>query len=173
MGWSQTAYRRFEGGESETTIRDLSTAAAVLGLELGAGLHPVGDPLRDKGHQSLLARFRALISPEFRVAAEVLFPNPGDRRAWDLLLRVPGQIIGLEAETRVRDVQWLVRRMHERESDGGTHVVLLVLADTRVNRALLDELRIALGEQWATLPRAILRALRTGQPLPGCGVVLV
>ena len=145
----------------------------VLGLELGAGLHPVGEALRDKGHQALIGRFRALLSPAFRVMAEVLLPNPGDRRAWDLVLRLPNQIIGVEAETRVRDIQWLVRRIHERERDGGTDVVLLVLADTRANRALLNELLTALGPNYSTSPRRILGALRTGQSLPGSGVVLV
>jgi hypothetical protein len=110
---------------------------------------------------------------EFRVGAEVPLPNPGERRAWDLVLRLPRQIIGVEAETRVRDVQWLVRRMHARQRDGGAHVVVLVLADTRVNRALADEVRTALGPDWNTSPRTILRALRAGQSLPGCGVVLV
>ena len=145
----------------------------MLGLELGAGLHPVGDAIRDKGHQALIGRFRALLSPAYRVSAEVLLPNPGDRRAWDLVLRLPGQIIGVEAETRVREIQWLVRRLRERQREGGADVVLLVLADTRANRAILGELLTALGPAFATSPRTILRALRDGQPLPGSGVVLV
>ena len=152
---------------------DLAAAASVLGLELGAGLFPVGEAIRDNGHQAVIGRFRAQLSPAFRVAAEVLLPNPGDRRAWDLVLRLPGQIIGVEVETRVRDIQWLVRRMHEREREGGADVVLLVLADTRANRALLRELLAALGPAYATSSRATLRALRTGQPLSGSGVILV
>ena len=175
LGRSQADISRFERlrDTNRVSVVELCEVASVLGLELGAGLHPVGDPLRDKGHQALIARFRAHLAPDFRIAAEVLFSDPGDRRAWDLVLRMPRQVIGVEAETRIRDVQWLVRRMHERQQYGGAHVIVLVLADTRVNRALVDELRMALGREWSTSPRAILRALRQGQPVPGSGVVLV
>jgi hypothetical protein len=115
------------------SVTDLSAVASVLGLELTVGLYPTGEPLRDKGHQALIARLRAILSPAFRVMAEAPLPTLGDRRAWDLLLRLPQQLIGVEAETRIRDMQRLVRHMHERERDGGADTVLLVLADTRTN----------------------------------------
>src|SRR5687767_9309118 len=88
LGWSLTAYRRFESGESRTTFVDVSAVAALLGLELGAGLHPAGDPIRDKGHQALIARFREVLGASWRVAREVPFPSPGDARTWDLVLRM-------------------------------------------------------------------------------------
>src|SRR5215218_5843928 len=155
LKWSQAAYWRFETLRSPPSFVDVSCVASVLGLELGAGLHPLGDPIRDKGHQALIRRFRAVLSAKFRVGAEVPLPNPSDRRAWDLVLRLPRQIIGVEAETRVRDVQWLVRRMRTRQQDGGAHVVVLVLADTRANRALADDVRTALGAEWSTSPRTM------------------
>ena len=151
----------------------VSELASLLGMELSAGLHLLGDAISDKGHQALLRRFRAVLSSAWRVVAEVPLPNPGDRRAWDLLLRIPAQLVGVEAETRIRDVQRLVRHIHQREKDGGADVIVLVLADTRVNRRLLAELLEALGPAYATPPRRILAALRTGQPLPGSGVVLL
>jgi hypothetical protein len=155
------------------SVTDLSAVASVLGLELTVGLYPTGEPLRDKGHQALIARLRAILSPAFRVMAEAPLPTLGDRRAWDLLLRLPQQLIGVEAETRIRDMQRLVRHMHERERDGGVDVVVLLLAASRTNRALVDELRLALGQQYGTSPRSILAALRAGQSLPGTGVVLL
>lgn len=151
----------------------ISEIASLLGLELGAGLHLAGDPIADKGHQALIKRFRAVLGEAWRVVAEVPLPNPGDRRTWDLVLRLPAQIVGVEAETRIRDVQRLVRHVHQRQRDGGANVVVLLLADTRANRALLPELIEALGPAYATPPRQILRALRAGQPLPGSGVVLL
>jgi hypothetical protein len=36
-----------------------------------AGLHPEGEPIRDKGHQALIERFRKIVSAEFSVRAEV------------------------------------------------------------------------------------------------------
>ncbi len=100
-------------------------------------------------------------------------PTPGDRRSWDLLLRLPAQLIGVEAETRIRDMQQLVRHVHQRERDGGVDAIVLLLAATRTNRELIDELRLALGPSYATSPRQILRALRGGQPVPGSGVVML
>ena len=173
-GWSHTEYWKFERGLAKAiSIDDISMVASVLGLELSVGLHPVGEPLRDKGHQALVTRLRLILSPAFRVLAEAPLPNFGDRRAWDLLLRLPQQLIGVEAETRIRDMQRLVRHMHERERDGGTDVTLLLLSDTRTNRDLLPELVEALGASFGAAPRVLLRSLRDGQPLPGSGVVLL
>jgi len=174
LGWSQSEFCRFENRKTKgTSIGDLSAVAAVLGMELSAGLHPAGEPIRDKGHQQLINRFRALLSPAFRVSAEVPLPTPGDRRSWDLLLRLPAQLTGVEAETRIREFQRLVRHVHQRERDGGVDQVILLLAATRTNRELVDELRVALGAAYATSPRRILGALRAGQALPGSGIVLL
>lgn len=174
LGWSQTEYWRFENGRGHAqSLVDIVAVSSVLGLELGAGLHPAGEPLRDKGHQALIQRFRALLSPDFRVLAEVPLPTPGDRRSWDLLLRLATQLIGVEAETRIRDMQRLVRHIHQREQDGGVDQIVLLLAATRTNRELMDELRVALGPTYATSPRLLLAALRRGQPISGSGVVLL
>jgi len=175
IGCSQSLISRLENlvDIDSASIVELSCIASVLGLELSVGLHPVGEPLRDKGHQALIARLRAILSPAFRVMAEAPLPNVGDRRAWDLLLRLPQQLVGVEAKTRIRDMQRLVRHMHERERDGGTDVTLLLLSDTRTNRVLLPELLEALGKSFEAAPRMLLRSLREGQPLPGSGVVLM
>ena len=173
LGWSETAYRRFEQGKSRTNVADLSAVAAVVGLELSADFFPSGKQIRDRGHQALIKRFRSRLGSAWRVVAEVPLPNPGDPRTWDLVLRIPAQVVGVEAETRIRDVQRLVRHIHQRARAGGADVVLLILANTRANRALLPELLEALGPEYATSPRQLLRALREGQPLPGSGVVLL
>ena len=97
----------------------------------------------------------------------------GDRRAWDLVLRVGACIVGVEAETRLRDLQAFVRKIHERENDGGVTFIVIVLSESAVNRRLLAQLLDALGPEFRTSPRQILAALRAGQALPGSGVVLV
>lgn len=173
LGWSHTRYIRFEGGRAAATVRELAAVGAVLGLELSAGFHPDGETIRDVGQQALAARFRAVLSPLWRVTAEVLLPNLGDRRSWDLLLRLAAQLVGVELETRVRDVQWLTRRMRERERDGGADHILLVLSASAHNRRVLPELLEALGPEFATSPRAVLKALREGRPIPGSAVILL
>lgn len=175
LGRSQSDISRLERlvEIDRVSFVEVSEVASLLGLEFSAGLHPSGEPISDKGHQALINRFRALLSPAFRVMAEVPLPAPGDRRAWDLLLRLPGQLIGVEAETRIRDMQRLVRHVHQRERDGGVEQIVVLLAATRTNRELVDDLRIALGPNYSTSPRKVLGSLRGGQTLPGSGVVLV
>jgi transcriptional regulator with XRE-family HTH domain len=173
LGWSQSQVSRLERlvERDDVSFTDIASYAAIVGRERGASLYPAGEPIRDKGHQVLVGRFRAMVSSAWRVAAEVPLPAPGDRRAWDLLLGIPGQFVGVEAETRLRDIQAFVRRIRERELEGGPGAILIVLAESNVNRRLLAQLLEALGPRYTTSPRALLRALRDRQPLPGSGVV--
>ncbi len=161
---------------ADVGLIQVSEVASVLGLELSVGLHPGGDPIRDCGQQALGKRFDAIPGPAWRNSAEVLLPNPGDRRSWDRLLRLTGditQIVGADLETRIRDIQALVRRTRERERDGRVDAILLVLADSATNRRLVAQLRDALGPEYATSPRRLLVALREGRRLAGSGVVLI
>ena len=175
LRWSQPALSRFERlvRRDATSIVELAQVASLLGLELSAGLHPVGEPLRDKGHQALIGRFVAYLSAAWRVAREVPLPNPGDPRAWDLVLRAASCIVGVEAETRVRDVQALARRIHIRQRDGGADRIVIVLAESAHNRRVLPQLVEALGAEFATSPRTTLRALRDGRAIPGSAVILL
>jgi transcriptional regulator with XRE-family HTH domain len=175
LGCAQSEVWRFENlvkADALSLVR-IAEIASLLGLELAASLHPIGDPIRDRGHQALLARFRTRLSPSIRVVAEAPMPLPGDRRSWDMLLRIVDQLVGLEAETRVRDVQSLTRHVRERERDGGVDELLLVLAESVVNRRLLPQLLDALGPRFSTSPRAVLRALGEGRPIPGSSVLLI
>jgi hypothetical protein len=142
-------------------------------LALSVAFHPSGDGIRDAGQQALGRRFRAVVNPSVPITAEVPLPNVGDRRSWDLLLRIDAQRVGVELETRVRDVQWLVRRVRERERDGGVDHILLVLSASAHNRRIVPELMQALGSEFATSPRTVLRSLREGRPIPGSAVILL
>jgi len=173
LGWSSSAYQRFETGTVATTVLDVSAVGALVGLELSVSLHAAGQRIRDKGHQALIGRIRKHLSEAIVVFAEAPFPALHDLRSWDLLLRIGRQRVGIEAETRIRDIQQLVRRLRERGRSGGTDVVVLFLSDTRTNRELVDELREALGPDFSARPSAILSALREGRPLARGGVVLI
>ncbi len=176
LGISQAHLWRIESQQVDISAVRLAEIASVLGMELSVGLHDIGDPIRDKGHQALGKRFDAIPGPLWRNRAEVLLPNLGDRRSWDRVLRLisePGQVVGAELETRIRDVQALVRRTRERERDGGVDEILIVLSNSATNRRLVRDLRMALGDGYASEPRAILRALRVGRRIPGSGVVLL
>jgi transcriptional regulator with XRE-family HTH domain len=174
LGWSHTKYSRLEASTSaQLSLHDVGVAAAALGLELSAQLHPAGEAQLDKGHQALIRRFRAQVSELFSITAEAPFPNPGDARSWDLFLRIADQRIGVEAETRIRDAQQFVRKIRAKEESGGADLVLVLLSDSAANRRFADELRLMLGPDFATKPSEILSALRRGERLPGSGVVLL
>ena len=106
-----------------------------------------------------------------------MLPGAGEQRAWDKLLRLigagPTYLVGADIETRVWDVQALVRRTRGRERDGRVDHVLVVFADTAHNRTVADELRDALGREFDTSARTSLRALRSGERLVGSGVISV
>jgi transcriptional regulator with XRE-family HTH domain len=177
LGWSQPRTWRFEANEVPISVVALSEMASLLGMELSVGLYDIGDPIRDKGQQALGRRFDIIPAPVWRSTAETLLPNPGDQRSWDRLLRLTTSdtrhLVGADLESRIRDIQALVRRTRMRERDGGVDVILLVVSDSATNRSLVGQLRESLGPDYQTPPRAILAALRRGIPLPGSGVILI
>jgi len=175
---TQASYWRLEAGQvRELTVERVSEVASVLGFEISLGLHPIGDPIRDKGQLAVARRFQALLSEEWEQTDEMLLPGEGEQRAWDKLLELTGAdppyLVGVDIETRVRDIQALTRRTRGRERDGEVDAILIVLSDSATNRRLVDELRTSLGPAYATTPRAIFSALRSGQRLVRSGVVLV
>ncbi len=160
MGVSQAQIWRIEAGQVEASVVRLSEMASVLGLELSIGLHELGDPIRDRGQQALAKRFEGILSPKWRSMSEVLLPGLGELRSWDKLLRLDDpagrQLVGADLETRIRDVQALVRRTRLRERDGGVDEILLVLSDSATNRGLVAELRETLGAAYETSPRLLV-----------------
>jgi hypothetical protein len=77
----------------------------------------------------------------------------------------------VEAETRPRDLQALVRRINLKSRDSAIDAVLLVLTDSRANR----ELVLAFGEElrsgFPVPARVALRALAGGEAPGGNSVV--
>jgi hypothetical protein len=175
---SKSALARLLSGQREDLgVIEPSQVASVLGYEMSVGLHPVGDPVRDKGQIAIAKRFDGLLSDAWKVADEALLPGAGELRAWDKLLRLvganPRHLVGVDIETRIRDQQALVRRTRQRERDGLVDAILIVLSDSATNRRLVGGLRQSLGPDYAASPRQILGGLRSGQRLVGSGVVLI
>lgn len=95
----------------------------------------------------------------------------GDQRAWDATIRGRDFLLAVEAETRPRDLQALVRRINLKSRDSAIDAVLLVLTDSRANR----ELALAFGEElrsgFPVPARVALRALAGGEAPGGNSVV--
>jgi transcriptional regulator with XRE-family HTH domain len=173
---SRAAYGRIERAEDHgVSIETLASVAAVLGLELSLGMFPAGDALRDAGHTKLLARLAARCHPSLRFATEVPLPRPGDRRAWDALIRgFPTQVrCGVEAETHPNDVQGLERKLMLKLRDGAVDRLILLLADTRHNRAFFRTLPSTFRERFPVRGSVAVARLAAGLDPGGNAIVLL
>jgi transcriptional regulator with XRE-family HTH domain len=173
-GWPQSRYSRMERSVQPLAVEDMYVVATLLGLRPKLELYRVEEGLRDQGSQALIARFRSILAAAWIATREAPFPTLGDLRSWDLLIRL-GTVyrVGVEAETRLRDIQELVRRIRQRELHGGADHILVILSDSQHNRRHADELRSALGSAYTTSSVDLHTALRAGAPLPGSGVILL
>lgn len=173
LGISASQYSRIERGLTRgVTIEQAAVLLAAVGLELSVRAFPAGEPIRDAGHVALLERFRARLHPTIRVRTEVPFPNPGDLRAWDVVLVGSDWRHGYEAETRPRDRQALERRLALKARDGGVDGVSLLLTDSRHNRDFVRVHGPALGERFPVAGRRALELLAAGVN-PGAGSVML
>ncbi len=151
---------RIERGENKAvSVLALARVVAVLGLELSVRAYPAGQPIRDAAHRALLDRARAAIGSRAVWTNERPIGGSDDLRAWDAMARYKLVGVGVEAETRVSDLQALQRRvMLKLRDDPPTAFVLLVLANSRHNRdvvrgneaAILADFRILTVGELAT-----------------------
>lgn len=156
------------------SIRDVCHLLATVGLELSARAYPAGPPLRDAAHRALLERLRARIGQSVRWKFEVPFPITGGLRAWDAVMELANVRVAVEAETRVRDVQALQRRVSLKlRDDPNTTRVVLLIADTRSNREMVRAEARILSEEYPLSPRAMLSSLSEGRAPESSGVVLL
>lgn len=173
-GVSRTKVWRLERGlGGEMTLSSISQVAAAVGLEASLRLFPAGDPIRDAAHVALLARLRARIHSDLRWRTEVPLPIAGDLRAWDATIAGLGFVIGVEAETRIRDLQAVTRRVNLKRKDGELDHVILLVADTKSNRLALRLVGADLLGPFPVSQRDCLRALREGRDPGGSSIIVL
>ena len=173
-GIAQSQVSLIERGlRSRVPLLTTSRLLAAVRLELSAKAYPGGQPLRDAAHLALMERLRSRISPRLSWRTEVPLPIPGDQRAWDACLGTRPPVIGVEAETRPRDVQELERRLALKKRDGGVDRVILLLADSRWNRTLLRAHRQRLLASFPIPGNVALEALAAGRDPGGDAVILL
>jgi len=173
VGVSRSTYARIEGGRLvEIGIRRASAITAILGGDLSVRIYPAGPPLRDAGHAALLARFEARLAATWRIRHEAPMPQPGDARAWDRRLDGPTSI-GVEAETRPRDLQKIERSMNLKQRDSGVLRMILLVSGTRHNRELLRATLPMLRPTFPLSTSEVLRALSEGRDPGANGLVVL
>jgi transcriptional regulator with XRE-family HTH domain len=174
VGLGYRTFARIERAELRAvTVEQLCLACAAVGLEFNGRPYPWGDPIRDAAHVRLLGRLRACLPEGSPWRLELPVAIPGDMRAVDAVTRLRGTLIGIEAETRIRDVQALVRRALLKKRDAGLDVLVLLVADTRANRRVLELHREDLRADFPLDAREILRVLRHGEPPSAGGIVVL
>ena len=100
-------------------------------------------------------------------------PIPGDRRAWDGVAILLGRTAGCELETRLSDIQAVERRVTLKQRDGAVDVVILVIADTKHNRQMLELHRDELRGLLPLDSRQMLASFRQGRLPERNGIVLL
>src|SRR3990170_8338291 len=174
LGISRSQYSRMERGLSpDLSIDRAAPLFAVLGHELSVRTFPAGDPIRDVAHAALLERLHARCHRSFRWRTEVPLPIPGDKRAWDATAVCPTCRIGVEAETRLRDIQALDRRLALKERDGGMDRLVLLVLDTRSNREVIRAHGDILAGRFPVNGRRALELLGVGADPGGNALILL
>ena len=176
-GASHQQLLRFERGELDrVSITDVGAWCAVLGLDLALRAYPAGDPIRDRAHLALLERLRKRLHPRLRWRTEVPLPIERDLRAWDAEIsgRQPRHWRArVEAESRISDSQALERRLTLKlRDDPGGHLILLV-SDTRANRAAIRSIRDGLTELVPLSTRELLAAVSSGRDPGASGIAVM
>jgi transcriptional regulator with XRE-family HTH domain len=173
VGLSESTFGRIERSElPNVTVAQLAEACAAVGLRFSARAYPDGDRIRDAGQVQLLERFRRQLSSLVAWRTEVPVPIAGDLRAWDGQCRFGSTVVGVEAETRLVDLQALDRRIGLKARDSNVAIVILLVADTVTNRRRLGDHRETLRASFPLDTRAVLAAVRAGRP-PSAGGIAV
>jgi transcriptional regulator with XRE-family HTH domain len=151
-----------------------AVAARVVGLELSVRCYPAPGQLRDAPHIALIQRLLARLDPRIRHRLEAAI-RPGDLRAWDVLLTIGAVRVGVIAETRIRDLQALLRRERLKQAEADVRVdhLLLLVSNTRHNRTALAEAGAALTAAFPLGTRAVLTRLGRGEAPYANGVVIL
>jgi len=175
-GIDPAVWSRLERGAREAlTLGLVGRMAAAVGLDAVLQFYPADRVLRDIGHVKLLRDVRTLLGAEWRWRYEVLVGTYPDQRAWDAVATHPrtGTVIHVEAETRLRDCQALMRRIESKRAVIAGSRVVLAIRSSRGNRIAVDEARDLLASAFPVPTREALAALRGGTDPGGDAIVLV
>jgi transcriptional regulator with XRE-family HTH domain len=160
------------GGLRTVDLRSVSLLFAALGHRVVVKAYPTGQGLRDAGQARLIERFDARLSPLWRRQPEAVMPQPGDLRAWDVLLRGP-VMVGVEAETRPTDLQAVIRAMAAKLRDSGADRMILLLLSSHANRAVVARHVAMMRQAFPLDTRATLAALAAGRDPGANGLVML
>jgi transcriptional regulator with XRE-family HTH domain len=148
--------------------------AAAVGMRVRIKAYPDGAPVRDAPSLRLAAAFRVRLPTRHPFRPEVpVSGTPGDRRAWDGVLDLPGCSIGLEFVTRFHDCQAQIRGFQLKLRDGSVDRLIVVVAATHANRRALALARDVVTAAFPLATRAVMAALAADRDPGENGIVLI
>ncbi len=179
----EQAARICRGQSTSVSVVRLAALMAAVGRKLSCRSYPAGPPIRDAAHLALLSRLKARVDPtlswhvEVPVVAEKSGPftarsSSQDLRAWDATVSGDRWTFGVEAETRLGDMQSLTRRVALKARDGEVAGVLLLVNETAHNRRILAADEVDLTSSFPGSARTTLHRLGRGLQ-PSASTVLV
>jgi transcriptional regulator with XRE-family HTH domain len=176
-GISRLSYLRVEHGKLQTlSITRANRIASVLGLDLSVRVFPGAEPLRDAASLARLERVLEYVTAPLTCSTEVPLRSSSDRpreqRAWDAMLFGHGRRTGIELEMRIRDAQALERRINLKRQDDPVDAFVLLVADSKHNRQLLEAHPSLFPGLSRITFRELTRQLRAGRHPPSCLVVV-
>ena len=155
------------------TYRQMARVSAAVGLKVSLRAYPAARRLLDAPQLELLARVKERSNSAWRWELEVPMPIAGDLRAADARASIPGCTIACELWTRPADWQAQSRSALLKRRDLGADRLLVVLRDTRANRAAVRDAGIATLDAFPIGPRAVLKALAEGRDPEGNGLLFL
>jgi transcriptional regulator with XRE-family HTH domain len=178
-GLTQAFVSQIERGLALPGIDSMVRVARVLGMILSLRLFP-GDglKLRDSGQLDVADTIRSQAHASVRVRLEEPIAYGNDRRAADMVLETPIELVMLEIERGLADFQAQYRaaqlkRATLSERLGRTVRLVIAVPDTRRNRELLRQHEALIRTALPVSSRQIWAAIRTGQPIGGDGLLWV
>lgn len=175
VGISRSQLSRIEHGiKPDVSIELAGRLCGAVGLDLAVRAYPGSMRIRDVAQTPLLGRGRTRLGGGWRWRLEVVLSIPGDQRAWDAIgtHQATGLRIWIEAESRINDVQALLRRIELKRRDGEAARVVLLVNDTRANRDAIAAAATTFATAFPARPRTAIRSLIAGRD-PGSDVLLV
>jgi transcriptional regulator with XRE-family HTH domain len=178
-GVSQGFISMVERGRRTPGMDVANRLATACGLQIWLRLFPAdGVTLRDSGQLAMATAIVEAAHAGYRCRMEVPVGIPGDRRAHDLVMELPIESLALELERGFADLQAQVRAAQLKRdalAARSDRPVRLVIAapDTPAIRRLLRDHAALLASTFEVPSRAIWRAIRTGRPIGGDGILLV
>jgi transcriptional regulator with XRE-family HTH domain len=174
LGTSRARISYIESGQLRTVpILDIARHAGVVGLRLHARFYPAGPPIRDQAQVALLERFRRRLAPEWRIRLEAPLPIQGDQRAWDMLVWNGDVAIGVEAISRLRDVQAQLRAAQLKRREANVLRLVFLIAATHANRRALAGAEALMAANFHAGTRVGMTALANGHDPGGDALVLL